>query len=60
MNKAIDLAHDQRLTRQQFVMFALADMMAHVEVGAALARKTHKKIQNKDTDAEKMRQMMSI
>ncbi len=55
LNKAIDLAHDQRLTRQQFVMFALADMMAHVEVGAALARKTHKKIQNKDTDAEKMR-----
>jgi alkylation response protein AidB-like acyl-CoA dehydrogenase len=55
LNKAIDLAHDQRLTRQQFVMFALADMMAHVEVGAALARKTHKKIQNKDADAEKMR-----
>ena len=55
LNKAIDLAHDQRLTRQQFVMFALADMMAHVEVGASLARRTHEKIQNKDAGAEKMR-----
>ena len=55
LNKAIDLAHDNRLTRQQFVMFALADMMAYVEVGASLARRAHKKIQNKDSDAEKMR-----
>jgi alkylation response protein AidB-like acyl-CoA dehydrogenase len=55
LKNAIDLAHEQRLTKQQYVMFALADMMAHVEVGAALARKTHKKIQNGDADAEKLR-----
>ena len=55
LNKAIDLAHEQKLTRQQYVMFALADMMAHVEVGAALVRKTHEKIKNGDADAEKMR-----
>ena len=55
LNKAIDLAHVQKLTRQQYVMFALADMMAHVEVGAALVRKTHEKIQKGDADAEKIR-----
>jgi alkylation response protein AidB-like acyl-CoA dehydrogenase len=38
LNAAVDLAHENRLTRQQIVMFALADMMTHVEVGAALAR----------------------
>jgi alkylation response protein AidB-like acyl-CoA dehydrogenase len=35
LNQTIDLAHNNRLTRQQAVMFALADMMTHVEVGAA-------------------------
>jgi alkylation response protein AidB-like acyl-CoA dehydrogenase len=39
LNELIDLAHVNRLTRQQHVMFALADLMTHVEVGAALARK---------------------
>ena len=32
LNQAVNLAHDERLTRQQYVMFALADMMTHVEV----------------------------
>jgi alkylation response protein AidB-like acyl-CoA dehydrogenase len=39
LNATINLAHDNRLTRQQIVMFALADMMAYLEVGASLARK---------------------
>jgi alkylation response protein AidB-like acyl-CoA dehydrogenase len=39
LNQIIALAHDNRLTRQQYVMFALADMMSHVEVGASLAKK---------------------
>jgi len=55
LNRAIDQVHDLRLTRQQYVMFALADMMAHVEVGAGLARRAHKKIQSGDAEAEKMR-----
>ncbi len=55
LNQAIDLAHDQRLTRQQYVMFALADMMAHVEVGASLARKAYKKVQSGDSAAEKFK-----
>ena len=39
LNQTITLAHENRLTRQQSLMFALADIMTHVEVGVALARK---------------------
>ncbi|MGD8958289.1 MAG: acyl-CoA dehydrogenase family protein [Desulfobacteraceae bacterium] len=39
LNAAIDLAHENRLTKQQYLMFALADMMTHVEVGASMARR---------------------
>ena len=38
LNKTIFLVNDNRLTREQFIMFALADMMMHVEVAASLAR----------------------
>ena len=38
LNKAIFLVNDHRLTREQYIMFALADMMMHVEVAASLAR----------------------
>ncbi|MGB5745689.1 MAG: acyl-CoA dehydrogenase family protein [Desulfobacterales bacterium] len=54
LNQAIDLAHEQKLTKQQYVMFALADMMAHVEVGASLARKALAKVTNGQADAGKM------
>ncbi len=39
LNHTINLAHENRWTRQQAVMFNLADMMTQVEVGASLARK---------------------
>ena len=39
LNETIMRVHDNRLTRQQYVMFNLSDMMTHVEVGASLARK---------------------
>jgi len=55
LNQAIDLAHEQRLTKQQYVMFALADMMTHVEVGASLARKALAKAKNGDADTGKMK-----
>jgi alkylation response protein AidB-like acyl-CoA dehydrogenase len=55
LNQAIDLAHEQRLTRQQYVMFALADMMTHVEVGASLARKAFEKVQSGDAAAERFK-----
>ena len=38
LNRTIDFAHENRLTRHQQVMFALADMMTHVEVGDSMAR----------------------
>jgi alkylation response protein AidB-like acyl-CoA dehydrogenase len=38
LNRTIDFAHVNRLTRHQQVMFALADMMAQVEVGDAMVR----------------------
>ncbi|MBC2713526.1 MAG: acyl-CoA dehydrogenase family protein [Desulfosarcina sp.] len=38
LNRTVDFAHENRLTRHQQVMFALADMMATVEVGDRMAR----------------------
>ena len=55
VNQAVNLAHDQRLTRQQYVMFALADMMAHVEVGASLGRKAFDAVQRGGAAAGKMK-----
>jgi alkylation response protein AidB-like acyl-CoA dehydrogenase len=55
LNDLIMLAHKQRLTRQQYIMFALADMMTHVEVGVSLARKAAG-LKDQDTDeAQKVR-----
>ncbi|MBW1803072.1 MAG: acyl-CoA dehydrogenase family protein [Deltaproteobacteria bacterium] len=39
LNRLIDLAHRHRLTRKQYIMFTLADLMTYVEVGAAMGRK---------------------
>ncbi|MGD2096374.1 MAG: acyl-CoA dehydrogenase family protein [Desulfobacterales bacterium] len=38
LNEAIKLVDEHRLTREQTIMFALADMMMHVEVAASFAR----------------------
>lgn len=39
LNAAVSFAHEHRLTRRQYLMFALADMMTHVEIAASLVRK---------------------
>jgi alkylation response protein AidB-like acyl-CoA dehydrogenase len=39
LNHMIAFADTHRLTRQQIIMFDLADMMIHVEIGAAAARR---------------------
>ncbi len=39
LNHLIAVADTSRLTRQQILMFDLADLMAHVEVGVATARR---------------------
>ncbi|RJQ50550.1 MAG: acyl-CoA dehydrogenase [Desulfobacteraceae bacterium] len=53
LNAAVDLVHDNRLTRKQHVMFSLADMMMHVEVGACLARKAARLADSGDGKAER-------
>jgi alkylation response protein AidB-like acyl-CoA dehydrogenase len=53
LNKTIFLVNDNRLTREQYVMFALADMMEHVEVAASLARQAAAVSSENKADAEK-------
>jgi alkylation response protein AidB-like acyl-CoA dehydrogenase len=53
LNKTIFLVNDNRLTREQFVMFALADMMMHVEVAAGLARRAASLTREASSEAEK-------
>lgn len=60
LNRTIDLAHNNRLTRQQAVMFALADMMTHVEVGVAMARKTVQLVRDNDPLADKYKAMARV
>jgi alkylation response protein AidB-like acyl-CoA dehydrogenase len=55
LNQTVTLVNDHRLTRQQFIMFALADMMTHVEVGASLARRAIKCFRLGDPEAEKIK-----
>jgi alkylation response protein AidB-like acyl-CoA dehydrogenase len=60
LNQTIDFVHNNRLTRQQAIMFALSDMMAHVEVGAALCRKAAKLARANDAQAEKVKAMARV
>lgn len=60
LNRTIDLAHETRQTRQQAIMFALADMMTHVEVGVALARKAVRLARDNDAEAEKFKAMARV
>lgn len=55
LNKIIFLANDHRLTREQFIMFALADMMMHLEVAASLARQAVSFTRDGNPHAEKTR-----
>jgi alkylation response protein AidB-like acyl-CoA dehydrogenase len=55
LNKTIFLVNDNRLTREQYVMFALADMMMHVEVAASLARSAAAVSRENKPEAEKTR-----
>jgi len=60
VNETTNLVHDNRLTRKQYVMFALADMMTHVEIGVALARKAKRLADAGDTKAEKTKVMSRL
>jgi alkylation response protein AidB-like acyl-CoA dehydrogenase len=60
LNEAITLAHENRLTRQQYVMFALADMMTYLEVGASLARKAVNADNHSSPEASKLKAMSRL
>jgi alkylation response protein AidB-like acyl-CoA dehydrogenase len=60
LNDTVMKVHENRLTRQQHIMFLLADMMTVVEVGAALARKAVALSKSGDPQAEKIRAMSRI
>jgi alkylation response protein AidB-like acyl-CoA dehydrogenase len=60
LNETVSLVHDNKLTRKQFIMFALADMMVYLEVGASLARKAAKLNGSASKSAEKIKAMSRI
>jgi alkylation response protein AidB-like acyl-CoA dehydrogenase len=60
LNEAIMLVHQNRLNRVQHIMFGIADMIAHLEIGAALARKAAEAIRDADKTAEKLQLMSRI
>ena len=60
LNEIITLAHENRLTRKQYIMFALADMITHLEIGVSLARKASKLTEVQSAEAEKITLMSKI
>jgi len=54
LNEMTLFAHSHKLTKYQFIMFCLADMMTHVEVGVAMARKASRLVQEKAPEATKI------
>jgi len=53
LNHLIVVADTSRLTRQQILMFDLADLMAHAEVGVAVARRAAALAAARDPQAER-------
>ena len=60
LNQLIDVAHENRLTRSQHVMFQLADFMVHVETGVSFARKADRLIKAGNREAGKIAAMSRI
>ncbi len=60
LNDTVMLVNDNRLTKQQYIMFALADMMTYVEVGASMARRAMNLNKTGNPGAEKIKAMSRI
>ncbi len=60
LNETIMLVHDNKLTRKQYIMFALSNMMTHVEVGVSMARKAKALVEAGNPEAEKIKAMSRI
>ncbi len=54
LNETIFFVQEHGLVKKQYFMFALADMMTHVEVGIALVRKARGLIEAADADADRV------
>ena len=54
LNETIMFIHNHKLTRQQYIMFCLADMMTHVEVGVSMARKAKGLIRERSSQTKKI------
>jgi alkylation response protein AidB-like acyl-CoA dehydrogenase len=60
LNDTVNLVHDHQLTREQHIMFALADMMTYVEVGASLARKASACAEKDRGEGQKIKLMAGL
>jgi alkylation response protein AidB-like acyl-CoA dehydrogenase len=60
LNEVILFAHGHKLTKHQYIMFCLADMMTYVEVGISMARKAGRLLQEGAPDAAKTALMSRI
>ncbi len=60
LNQVIDVVHERRLVRQQYVMFTLADMMTWTEVGASMAHRAARALAAGSLDSEKLTAMSRI
>jgi alkylation response protein AidB-like acyl-CoA dehydrogenase len=60
LNETIMLVHNHRLTKQQYIMFCLADMMTYVEVGVSMARKAKGLNEDRSSQARKIVLMCRI
>jgi len=60
LNEIILFAHEKKLTKSQYVMFCLADMMTYVEVGVAMARKAKRLVGQDAVRAKKIETMSRI
>jgi len=60
LNQLVDVAHENRLTRSQHIMFQLADLMAQVEIGISFARKADTLKKANDLEADKIMAMSRV
>ncbi len=60
LNEMLMFAQSRKLTKQQYVMFCLADMITYVEVGISMARKAKRLLDAGAAEAEKTAAMSRI
>ena len=60
LNEVVMFAHAHKLTKQQYNMFCLADMMTYVEVGVSMVKKADRLFQKGHSEAKKIMLMSRI